>query len=659
MARKFLTRQETTSPISYDATLPTDSPIAIYYRQSSDAQVGNVSTTMQTVDMVKYLQRQGWSENKIIMIDMDEGVSGMTKIDEREGMRLLFRLITENKIRAVACQDEDRLFRDITQIQVNVFIEACRTHNVQVITPTMVYNFSHELLGIHHARQFRFKSEMAAEYLRSVITGVMLRAKQSLANNGQWTGGVMPVGYMVDTRKTLPDGSRNEQYKKYAVFEPYARVIREYFRLYQYYSGNLAQTLRHIHKHSLYYPDPATCLPPEGYKVKYRIKQNAFGWCPYAKQSLVHTLTNPAYIGHWVVKDVVVKWNNHPAIVDDATFYFAFNRYSSSNLDGSENTKYRPMQFNERPSLDEGRPEERPLLSGLIFAEQDGQEKQVGTRWNQKGTWSGYYYSLVKADGFSTRVWAKTADFVDASVVNLLLKRLRDTFNYQTWEEELDASIQGVEVDLKLKKAQLTQLKTVMTNLENNLSALTLPPLIAAIEKRYQDAQTEHARLSQEITEMTGKISNIEQVKTLKDTYQTAVDNWESSSRHVQRETVHAFIHKIMVEKAPGNGKINLIIHWRDGAQDKINMGRKGVRGTVWLPQDATKLTELVDSGANQLEIAAAFPDVEWVKICRKYRGKTKRFPKLPGDRPIGKNETYKEYLKRVGGSTVTSGNTS
>lgn len=120
MPKQFRAPQETNLPVSYDTSLPTDLPIAIYYRQSTDAQIGNISTTLQTVDMVKFLKQQGWSDNLIIMIDMDGGVSGTTKIDERPGMRWLFSLIIENKIGAVACQDEDRLFRDVTQIQVNV-----------------------------------------------------------------------------------------------------------------------------------------------------------------------------------------------------------------------------------------------------------------------------------------------------------------------------------------------------------------------------------------------------------------------------------------------------------------------------------------------------------------------------------------------------------
>src|SRR5258706_11131092 len=93
--------------------LPTDRPIAIYYRQSTYAQVGNISTAIQTVDMAAYLNKRGWSPDKVIMIDMDAGISGTTKIDERPGMKKLFQLITDSTIGAVACQDEDRLFRDV------------------------------------------------------------------------------------------------------------------------------------------------------------------------------------------------------------------------------------------------------------------------------------------------------------------------------------------------------------------------------------------------------------------------------------------------------------------------------------------------------------------------------------------------------------------
>src|SRR5258707_6956157 len=149
--RKYIKRVEPTSNDSHSPSrLPTDRPVAVYYRQSSDAQVGNISTAMQTIDLPDYLKRLGWTEDKIILIDNDAGISGTTKIDERPGMRKLFDLIIDGSIGAVACQDEDRLFRDLTQIQVNIFIQACLESNVQVVTPSVTYDFAHATMGTFH-----------------------------------------------------------------------------------------------------------------------------------------------------------------------------------------------------------------------------------------------------------------------------------------------------------------------------------------------------------------------------------------------------------------------------------------------------------------------------------------------------------------------------
>src|SRR5262245_10068548 len=111
--------KSTSEPVTIEgiASLPIDRPVALYYRQSTLAQVGNVATTIQTVDMVGLLKARGWSYDQILLIDADKGVSGQKKIDEREGMRELFDLITMGKIGTAAAQDEDRLFRDVTQIQ--------------------------------------------------------------------------------------------------------------------------------------------------------------------------------------------------------------------------------------------------------------------------------------------------------------------------------------------------------------------------------------------------------------------------------------------------------------------------------------------------------------------------------------------------------------
>jgi len=122
--RKYQPRPSTEIQV-LPSVLPLTRPVAVYYRQSSMKQVGNISTDMQQIDLPKYVQSLGWDASKITLIDEDEGVSGSKRIDERKGMSRLFDLIITNHIGVVVVQAEDRLFRDETQIQVNVFIDAC------------------------------------------------------------------------------------------------------------------------------------------------------------------------------------------------------------------------------------------------------------------------------------------------------------------------------------------------------------------------------------------------------------------------------------------------------------------------------------------------------------------------------------------------------
>lgn len=294
-----------------ETALPTNKPVAVYYRQSTIAQVGNLSTQLQTVDMVEHLVGKGWKRSDIILIDMDEGVSGTKKIDEREGMSLLYRKIVEQEIGAVACEDEDRLFRDITQIEVNIFIEACRSNNILVMTPTMVYDFAHPLMGDFFIKQFRFKSEVAAEYIKTFVKGKLHRAKRRLLLEGRWAGSRVPPGYMIDMRKKLPDGEKNPNWRRFVPFEPYAEIVREYFNIFIKHNGCLNSSVRQIYYHGPYYPDPNVCKPPKGYRAVYPLHRHEFGYCP-GYTALKYMLINAVYVGHWVWNNSILVYDNHP-----------------------------------------------------------------------------------------------------------------------------------------------------------------------------------------------------------------------------------------------------------------------------------------------------------------------------------------------------------
>ncbi len=52
----------------------------------------------------------------------------------------------------------------------------------------------------------------------------------------------MQVGYMVDNGKYLPDGTENPNWRKFVPFEPYAEVVRQYFRVFLECGGAIRES---------------------------------------------------------------------------------------------------------------------------------------------------------------------------------------------------------------------------------------------------------------------------------------------------------------------------------------------------------------------------------------------------------------------------------
>lgn len=626
------------------SALPTDRPVGVYYRQSTQPQVGNISTSLQTVDLPQLLKDRGWPEDKVIVIDMDAGVSGQLRIDERDGMRHLFDLITSGRIGTVACTDEDRLFRDVTQIQVNVFIEACRQSHVFVFTPTMLYNFAHPQMGDFYIRQFRFKCEMAAEYIKSYIKGRLHPAKNRLLLDGRWAGSTISVGYMVDMRKTLPDGSKNPNWRKLVEFPPYAEVVKEYFRLFLENAGHVRTTVRQIQLHGPWYPDPNECKPPTGFKAAYRLHRYNNGLCP-GKQGLQDLLTNVVYIGHWTFKDRIVIWNNHPGIVPEEVFMKAFNYLSATGLDGKANPNYAHVTDYAHLSCEDKRGAERPLLSGLIMSKYQDKWRRVGTDWVASDRH--YAYVLHVPDPLNDYAWSKTASYVDAAVVGLLRQKLEATFDTAVWNANLTATLNALQIDRKQREAQIAALECVMDGLIASLESLTLPEVIRAVEQKYKDAKTEHDRLLSEQANNKNELQQMEEVLKLKDTCAPAIENWDKITREEKQAILRAFIDRIEAVPIEGHG-LDLRIFWRDKSSDQVTLHRQATRGNYWTPGELAHLLELVTANAPQETIAAAFPNRTWTLIRNRINRSVGLGVYCPSERPIHDYETYGDYRARI-----------
>ncbi len=358
-ARTFQPKQQKQEDI-WHTKFPVDVTWGVYARQSTVAQMlrSSESTEMQTEDLLAWLVAKGVPYAQWELFDEDLGVSGQLRIDQRTGLQQLVDRINKNVIKAVLVYQVSRLFRDQTGVQYNVFANICKEHNCVLVTSDgMIFNFQNPM----HVKMFRFLAEMAAEYIPQQI-GLLHAARIRKARKGIFVGiGAVPIGFIVDYDKYSPT------YRKFIPYEPHARVIRWIYRRYYELEGNFQALMRELH-------DIPVLFPSFGKDVDNRcvtkcLVRKVPGGYHLSRPGLIELLTNPAYLGWWIVEGDVVSRENHEAIIpqeEEYLFWYAFNRLSPYTTEGKENmqrvTSKRQRFFQKTTQRQAG------LLKGKITA---------------------------------------------------------------------------------------------------------------------------------------------------------------------------------------------------------------------------------------------------------------------------------------------------
>lgn len=311
--------------------LPLDVMWGIYARQSTQAQlIHNIeSTEMQTDDLIAWLVDRGVRDGRWKLFDADLGVSGTLRIDQRTGLQELVERIKAGEIKAVLVYQISRLFRDDTGVEYNVFANICKKHNCVLVTSDgMVFNFNNRM----HLKMFRFLAEYAAEYIPQQI-GLLHAARMRKARRGLYAGlGSVPRGYIVDYDK------HSRTYKK---FTPYLKHKKPVFDLYERFyalEGDFSTLCREVEEMPFVFPD----FGPEVDRRNIRDKRwkKVPGGYHISRRGLLWLLTNPAYIGWWIINGGIISTDNHERIIDrehEYLFWYAFERLSPFTTQGEEN----------------------------------------------------------------------------------------------------------------------------------------------------------------------------------------------------------------------------------------------------------------------------------------------------------------------------------
>lgn len=592
--------------------LPLSYHTQIYPRVSSPEQKKNVSAEMQQDKGFALLC--GWVEERIIMDTDDLGLSGQLRMEERPAFVKMLRNIANGTVKVVIAAQVDRLFRDRWGQEYSKFMEICFTYGVKVVTPNpyrtgidFVYDFSIPW----HVDKFRRKCEEAWSYIENHI-GRMIAARDELSMAGFWACGNLPIGYIVDRREKV-DGVRNPLYRKYIIYKPHAVIVAWLFARFRELAGQTNELFREIGRYEILFPAFDSSIEEElvtRCRLKKVVDENGRikGYMLASVNGLRSLLSNPAYAGYWVYKGVVMKGDNHDAIVDLGTFLYAFNRISSRNLDGTPNEEVlaRQGQYMKRYSA-----ETPALLKNHLTSGTEGYTiyTHVYPLQGSKtaGTAAAAYSFFPKTSGLRGTAFMIPAREVDRLFLARFIYRLQHTEcfdDFLTHESEAQAAQlqlqQDIDRDIKAVKSLILKLKRRLTLLtveeedEGETDTDTTnedeeeKELVAEVKRAYKAHKAELARLEQRQQEATTSFDQAETRRTYKQLMHDAGEAWEEV---VSPEEIPLMIDtfvKDVVLTVLSPRFYQITIHWFDpewGTDERVCF--KGGNPSVhWKPEE-------------------------------------------------------------------------
>jgi DNA invertase Pin-like site-specific DNA recombinase len=285
-----------------------------YLRLSTNEQKHKSTWSLEAqYDLKRLAQEHGYDDDRIIIEDRDLGISGTKGRDKRPGLAHMIDLIEAGKVGAVYVIHISRISRDQTLIDGLAFGELCRKNAVRIVMPHMTLDLRDKM----HLRMYRMEIERSAdeiELLRLRMGG----PKRMKARSGRYDGRSVAPGYIVDNDESSPTR------EKYILYEPHAQVVRRVFNT-MLHEHTYQRVTRKLNQDGVIFPDFGPDVAPRDVSRSSLVRRQNLHRCPggfrLTPRSVKSIVTNPVYLGWWVLEGQVVREDNHIPIVDDSTFW--------------------------------------------------------------------------------------------------------------------------------------------------------------------------------------------------------------------------------------------------------------------------------------------------------------------------------------------------
>lgn len=532
--------------------LPTDRPVVQYIRRSTGKQVKeSVQSKIQQDEATeRKLRSKGFTD--IRKIALDDGKSGQKRVDERPGMKELYRMIRHRELGAIACYDASRLWRDTTHVWYNDFIQLIQKYRV----PVIMYAQTYWPDSRNDMDKLREEFAHAAHQLRHFTDKVNPARLQAIELGQNYGGHAVPIGFIVV-------GTKGE--KHYVVYEPHARLVRWLFLRFRELGGNLPLLGKELRNSGFKFPPFDASISPVPHIALF---SDGTGYTPKTRTALVSILTNPAYIGWYTyavyedsekelkrkrdedgnpiirtVREVVRTWVNkeaHEPIVPMEDFLYAYTRLSDTTLEGEPNES--------KPKVDRRYGvRTNALLEGIL--ESNGQTVYVSRTRDTE------VYRITDNDTWEpTSILVHVSD-IDSAFSQALIQLLA-TLELRYQQGLKDSIYDQLNTLQKEKQEEINSTASQLANIVKAIRQAELDKRVA-LEEEYEPGVRETTRLLKRLhadsaaLEATAQQASSEETELAEcqDLFECALQRWDSLPFERQKRFVRLVVARANMEE--------------------------------------------------------------------------------------------------------------
>jgi Recombinase len=338
--------------------------------------------------------------------------------------------------------------------------------------------------------------------------------------------------------------------------------------------------------------------------------------------SLVRSIvTNPAYLGWWLVDGRVVSTDNHPPVIEEETFLLAQQVLAEHGRGAHPRGG--------------GRSAEPQLLSGLLWCGRH--EVPVHMAGVRRGAAGQYQcdddYDSGQADHACTLLDAR---ILDDPITDVILRHCRFVEHTEAVLAQLEAEYDSAREDAQRRQRERRRLQEEVDTLKQNLTLTRTPEHVAMIFEQIDRRMERLQELADTSPEAGRRVLSAAHIATVRAFLADLRTGWGHQPPGLRHEFMRLILDRVVIHA--DRNHVEATITWRTGAQQRLWIERPLRRrsGKVpWTEADNTWLRAHYAT-ATRAELQAQFPHRTYMAVRKQAAAFELKRPQQGTSKPKG-----------------------